>query len=108
LSYVQNRDAQTPSVHKEREVGLIAENPQPENPIGAALSRNLGSPTAPGEKVETELDAFIERREKRRRQTEGERSAKRRGRSRSAGISLASKRSVVSSGWPTTRGRRRV
>ncbi len=31
-------------------------------PIGAALSRNLGSPTAPGEAVESELDRFIERR----------------------------------------------
>ena len=31
-------------------------------PIGAALSRNLGSATAPGEAVERELDAFIEKR----------------------------------------------
>jgi hypothetical protein len=31
-------------------------------PIGAALSRNLGSPTAPGEAVEGELDRLIERR----------------------------------------------
>ena len=31
-------------------------------PIGAALSRNLGSPTAPGEAVEAELDRLIERR----------------------------------------------
>jgi hypothetical protein len=31
-------------------------------PIGAALSRNLGSPTAPGEAVESELDRLIERR----------------------------------------------
>jgi hypothetical protein len=30
--------------------------------IGAALSRNLGSPTAPGEAVEAELDRLIERR----------------------------------------------
>jgi hypothetical protein len=31
-------------------------------PIGAALSRNLGSPTAPGEGVEAELNRLIERR----------------------------------------------
>jgi hypothetical protein len=31
-------------------------------PIGVALSRNLGSPTAPGEAVEAELDRLIERR----------------------------------------------
>ena len=31
-------------------------------PIGAALSRNLGGPTAPGEAVEGELDRLIERR----------------------------------------------
>ena len=31
-------------------------------PMGAALSRNLGSPTAPGEDVEAELDRLIERR----------------------------------------------
>jgi hypothetical protein len=31
-------------------------------PIGAALSRNLGSPTAPGEAVEADLDRLIERR----------------------------------------------
>ncbi len=31
-------------------------------PIGAALDRNLGSPTAPGEAVEKELDAMIIRR----------------------------------------------
>jgi hypothetical protein len=30
--------------------------------IGAALNRNLGSPTAPGEPVEGELDRLIERR----------------------------------------------
>jgi hypothetical protein len=29
-------------------------------PIGAALNRNLGSPTAPGEVVEGELDRLIE------------------------------------------------
>ena len=33
-----------------------------DNPIGTALSRNLGSPTAPGEAVESELDRLIERR----------------------------------------------
>ena len=31
-------------------------------PIGVALSRNLGSPTAPGEATEAELDRLIERR----------------------------------------------
>ena len=30
--------------------------------IGAALNRNLGSPTAPGEAVEAELDRLITRR----------------------------------------------
>jgi 23S rRNA A2030 N6-methylase RlmJ len=30
--------------------------------VGAALDRNLGSPVAPGEQVEHELDAFIEKR----------------------------------------------
>src|SRR5919112_4732126 len=33
-----------------------------DNEIGAALSRNLGSPTAPGEAVEADLDRLIERR----------------------------------------------
>jgi hypothetical protein len=33
-----------------------------DKPIGTALSRNLGSPTAPGEAVESELDRLIERR----------------------------------------------
>jgi hypothetical protein len=33
-----------------------------DRPIGAALSRNLGSPTAPGEATEAELDRLIERR----------------------------------------------
>jgi hypothetical protein len=45
-----------------------------ERPIGAGLNRNLGSPTAPGEAVEHELTAFIEKRDKQRRQTEGERA----------------------------------
>ena len=31
-------------------------------PIGAPLNRNLGSPTAPGEAVEAELNRLIERR----------------------------------------------
>jgi hypothetical protein len=31
-------------------------------PIGTALSRNLGSPTAPGEAVEADLNRLIERR----------------------------------------------
>ena len=33
-----------------------------DKPIGAPLSRNQGSPTAPGEAVESELDRLIERR----------------------------------------------
>jgi hypothetical protein len=33
-----------------------------DKPIGASLSRNLGSPTAPGEAIEAELDRLIERR----------------------------------------------
>ena len=33
-----------------------------DRPIGAALNRNLGSPTAPGEATEAELDRLIERR----------------------------------------------
>jgi hypothetical protein len=32
-----------------------------DEPIGAAHSRNLGSPTAPGEAVEAELDRLITR-----------------------------------------------
>jgi hypothetical protein len=33
-----------------------------DKPIGVALNRNLGSPTAPGEAVEAELDRLIQRR----------------------------------------------
>jgi hypothetical protein len=33
-----------------------------DKPIGVALNRNLGSPVAPGEAVEAELDRLIERR----------------------------------------------
>ena len=33
-----------------------------DKPIGAALNRNLGSPVAPGEAVEAELDRLITRR----------------------------------------------
>jgi hypothetical protein len=33
-----------------------------DQPIGVALNRNLGSPTAPGEAVEAELDRLIQRR----------------------------------------------
>ena len=33
-----------------------------DKPIGAGLNRNLGSPTAPGEVVEAELNRLIERR----------------------------------------------
>jgi hypothetical protein len=41
-----------------------------EKPIEAALSRDIGA----GKKVEAELDAFISRRDKQHRQTEGERA----------------------------------
>jgi hypothetical protein len=53
---------------------LIAENPRTlDRPIGAALDRNLSSPTAPGEKVEAELDRFVSQRHDRRVKIEGER-----------------------------------
>lgn len=45
-----------------------------DSPIGAALSRSLGSPTAPGEKVEAEWDAFIAERHRKRVTAEGERA----------------------------------
>jgi hypothetical protein len=35
-------------------------------PIGAALNRNLGSPVAPGESVEAELDRLIQKRSRQR------------------------------------------
>jgi hypothetical protein len=44
-----------------------------DKPIGAGLSRNLGSPTAPGEDVEHEIDGFISRRHEQRVASEGER-----------------------------------
>ena len=44
-----------------------------DKPIGAALSRNLGSPMAPGEAVDRELTAFIEKHHEQRLKTEGER-----------------------------------
>jgi hypothetical protein len=37
-----------------------------DKPIGTALSRNLGSPTGPGEAMESELDRLIERRSRQR------------------------------------------
>ena len=43
-----------------------------DKPIGAALSRNLGSATAPGELVEAELDRLITRRHDQRVLEEGE------------------------------------
>ena len=46
-----------------------------EKPIGAALNRNLGSLTAPGEAVEAELDRLITRRHDARVSSEGERLA---------------------------------
>jgi hypothetical protein len=46
-----------------------------DKPIGAGLNLNLGSPNAPGEAVERELDAFISKRHEQRVQTEGERLA---------------------------------
>ena len=42
-----------------------------DEPIGAALSRNLGSPTAPGEAVEADLDRLIERRSRQKDPDEG-------------------------------------
>jgi hypothetical protein len=36
-----------------------------DKPIGVALNRNLGSPTAPGEAVEAELNRLIARRSRR-------------------------------------------
>jgi hypothetical protein len=44
-----------------------------DKPIGATLNRNLGSPTAPGEAVESELDRLITRRHDQRVKDEGER-----------------------------------
>ena len=41
-------------------------------PTGAALSRNLGSPMAPGEAVEGELDRLIERRSRQSPPARGE------------------------------------
>jgi hypothetical protein len=46
-----------------------------DEPIGEPLSRNLGSPTAPGEAVEAELDRLITRRHDTRVSSEGERQA---------------------------------
>jgi hypothetical protein len=46
-----------------------------DRPIGAALNRNLGRPTVPGEAVERELDAFISKSHEQRVQTERERQA---------------------------------
>ena len=46
-----------------------------EQPIGTGLNRNLGSPTAPGEAVEREVDAFISKRHEQRVRAEGERLA---------------------------------
>ena len=37
-----------------------------DEPIGAGLSRNLGSPVAPGEAVEADLNRLIERRSRQR------------------------------------------
>jgi ABC-type phosphonate transport system ATPase subunit len=39
--------------------------------IGVALNRNLGSPTAPGEAVEAELDRLIQRRSQQKDPDEG-------------------------------------
>jgi hypothetical protein len=38
----------------------------PDERVGAALDRGLGSPTAPGETADKELDQFISRRHERR------------------------------------------
>jgi len=43
-----------------------------DKPIGTALSRNLGSSTAPGEATEAELDRLITRRHDARVSSEGE------------------------------------
>jgi len=43
-------------------------------PIEAALDRNIGSPTAPGERAEHDIDAFIGSRHNRRVKNEGERA----------------------------------
>jgi hypothetical protein len=37
-----------------------------DEPIGAGLNRNLGSPVAPGESVEAELDRLIQKRSRQR------------------------------------------
>jgi len=44
-----------------------------DEPIGAALDRDITSSVAPGENVEAELDAFISRRDRQRLKEEGER-----------------------------------
>jgi hypothetical protein len=44
-----------------------------DKPIGVPLNRNLGSPVAPGEAVESELDRLITRRHDQRVKDEGER-----------------------------------
>ena len=44
-----------------------------EQPIGTGLNRNLGSPVAPGEAVESELDRLITRRHDQRLKDEGHR-----------------------------------
>jgi hypothetical protein len=57
-------------LHKEDRVGR---EEKADRPIGVGLRRNIGSPTALGEAVEHELEAFISRRDKQCRRTEGER-----------------------------------
>jgi hypothetical protein len=42
--------------------------------VGAALNRDLGSPVAPGEQVEHEIDQFIARRHEQRVKHESERA----------------------------------
>jgi hypothetical protein len=90
---------------------LIAENPRtPERPIGAALDRNLGSPTAPGEKVEAKLDRFVSQRHDRRVKIEGER-VEEKARRESERRHTASKWATNRSAWyytSTTSGGRRA
>lgn len=75
--------------------------------IGVGLSRNLGGATAPGENVESEIDAMISRRNDRRVSEEGERpledawaAAERR--------EAARRREENLEGWRAWHGRRAV
>jgi hypothetical protein len=69
-----------------------------DKPIGATLNRNLGSPTAPGEAVESELDRLITRRHDQRVKDEGERQLEEAWRERER------ERERASRGGPQARG----